>query len=86
MSPSRHLNWGTAPDTPPPRHPYRDTVVLYLVLAAIIVLVAWFTGGGVARAAAFAVAFFVIASTYSVWQWRKRLAEARRRAPTEERP
>ncbi len=29
---------------PPPKHPYRDTLLIYGVLATVIVLVAWLTG------------------------------------------
>jgi nicotinamide riboside transporter PnuC len=75
---TRILRWG-APDQPPPKRPYRDSVILYAVLAVVIVVVAWLTGGGVARAVVFAVLFFVVATAWSVWKWRERLrAEAQR--------
>jgi nicotinamide riboside transporter PnuC len=69
---TKRLRWGV-PDAPPPKRPYRDSVVLYAVLAAIIVVVAWATGGGIARALAFAVVFFVVATAWSFWRWRDRL-------------
>jgi hypothetical protein len=81
MSRPRRLSWGGPPDAPPPKRPYRDTVVLYAVLSALIVLVAWLTNGrvmpgdlgeGQFGALLIAVAFFVVATTYSVWQWRSR--------------
>ena len=67
------------PDEPLPRHPYRNTIIFHLVLAGVIVLVAWVTGGGIARAVGFAVGYFVLATAYSTWRWRQRLAEERRK-------
>jgi hypothetical protein len=81
----RRLSWGGPPETPPPKRPYRDTVVLYAVLSLLIVLVAWVTNGRVLPgdlgewefgALLSAVAFFVVATTYSVWQWRSRVRRA----------
>jgi membrane protein implicated in regulation of membrane protease activity len=67
------------PESPAPRRPYRDSAVFHLVLAGMIVLVAWLTGGSLGRAVAFAVAFFVVATAWSWSRWRKRLEEERRR-------
>jgi membrane protein implicated in regulation of membrane protease activity len=61
-----------------PARPYRDSVLLYGVLAAVIVLVAWATGGGVRRALTFAVFFFVVATAWSFWRWRDRIREHER--------
>ena len=69
---SRRLQWGL-PELPPPRHPYRDTLVVYAVLAVLIVVVAWATGGAVGKAAVIAAFFFVVASAWSVYRWRRRL-------------
>jgi hypothetical protein len=84
---TRRLHWGV-PETPAPQRPYRDTFVLYLALAVLIVVVAWVTGGEVARAVRWAAAFFVLATGWSFAQWRRRLArdrdDARRRARTGE--
>jgi len=77
---SRRLQWGL-PETPPPRHPYRDTLVVYGALAILIVVVAWLTNGAVGKAAVIAVFFFVVASAWSIYRWRNRLkaeAEAQR--------
>ncbi len=77
---SRRLQWGV-PDVPPPKHPYRDTLIIYGVLALLLVLVAWLTGGAVGKAAVIAAFFFVVASGWSSYRWHKRLraeAEARR--------
>jgi membrane protein implicated in regulation of membrane protease activity len=80
---SRRLSWGGRPDAPPPKRPYRDTVVVYAGLAVVIVVVSWLTGGGLGHAIAIASAFFVVATAYSSWQWRKRLAEEERRRAAE---
>jgi Flp pilus assembly protein TadB len=68
----------TAPGDPPKR-PYRDSVVFYTVLAGLIVLVTWLTGGDVGRGIGVAAAFFVVATAWSWWRWRQRLGERRKR-------
>jgi membrane protein implicated in regulation of membrane protease activity len=79
---TRRLRWGV-PEVEAPKRPYRDTFVFYLVLAALIVVVAWLTGGDVAHAVKWAAAFFAVATAWSFVQWRRRLA--RDRANDEER-
>ncbi len=77
---SRRLQWGL-PAPPPPKHPYRDTLIVYGVLAILIVVVAWVTGGAVGKAVVIAAFFFVVASLWSLYRWRSRLraeADARR--------
>jgi len=66
------------PEDPPPRRPYRSTLVFHLALAGIIVLVAYLTGGSLRRAIAYAAFFFVAATAWAWWKWRQRLALARR--------
>ena len=84
MSRPRRLQWGV-PEQPPPKHPYRDTLVIYAVFAILIVVVAWLTGGGVRRAAVIAVLFYVVASVWSVSRWRNRLREEDEARVREER-
>jgi membrane protein implicated in regulation of membrane protease activity len=79
MSRPRRLKWGV-PEQPPPKHPHRDTMIIYAVFAVLIVVVAWLTGGGVARAALVAALFYVVASAWSVSRWRTRLREEEERA------
>ena len=71
---SKRLQWGV-PESPPPKHPYRDSAILYAAFALIIVLVAWATGGSVSSAALVAVVFFVVATAWSMFRWRSRMAE-----------
>jgi hypothetical protein len=71
-----------------PKHPYRDTAILYALFAAIIVVVTAISGGNLlpggnarsgalgslARAGAVPVAagFFVLATGFSWWRFRLR--------------
>jgi hypothetical protein len=73
----KRLRWDA--DRPLPKRPYRDSAVAYGVLAALVVVVALATGGGVARALAIAAIFYVAATGWSWWRWRERLSERRRR-------
>jgi Flp pilus assembly protein TadB len=73
---TRRLSWGV-PETPPPKHPYRDTILVYAGLALVLVLVAWLTGGGVGRAAAVAVLFFVVATGWTSYRFHAKLREQR---------
>jgi membrane protein implicated in regulation of membrane protease activity len=73
---TRRLSWGI-PDTPPPKHPYRDTFLVYAGFAVVLVVVAWLTGGGVKRAAGVAVVFFVVATAWTSYRFRGKLREQR---------
>ena len=70
----KKLRW-QMPDRQVPKHPYRDSVIVYAVLAGIVVLVAVLTGGSLERAILIAGVAFVIATVYSWWYWRDRLRE-----------
>jgi membrane protein implicated in regulation of membrane protease activity len=61
----------------PSRHPFRDTVIMYAVLAIVIVVVAKFTNGDVGRAIFGAAAFFVVATAWSWWRFRRRVEQER---------
>jgi membrane protein implicated in regulation of membrane protease activity len=67
-------------ERPPKRH-YRDSALLYLSLAAIVVVVAWAIGGSWLRAFAFAVAF-LLATAWSWWRWSQRFDKGRAAAKT----
>jgi Flp pilus assembly protein TadB len=67
---SEKLKWGGVPDIPPPKNPVRDTLLVYGVLALIIVVIAWLTGGSVGKAAVVAGFFFVVACAWTLWRFR----------------
>jgi hypothetical protein len=77
----RRLRWGASAERPIPKRPYRDTAVVYAVLAAVIVILAVATGGGIARAVVVAAGFFVVATAFSWWRWRVRLRADEDRQP-----
>jgi len=68
----KKLRW-QMPDRQVPKHPYRDSVIVYAVLAGIVVLVVVLTGGSLERAILIAGVAFVIATVYSWWRWREKL-------------
>ena len=60
-------------ERPLPKHPYRDTALLYGALASLVVVIAAATGGNVVKAVIWAAAVFVAATVYSWWYWHDRL-------------
>jgi hypothetical protein len=61
-------------ERPIPAHPYRDTAVLYGVLSTALVVFASLTGGDVIRAGLVGAVFFVVATAWSWWRFRARIA------------
>jgi hypothetical protein len=74
-----------APEEPIPKRPYRNSAIFHAVLACLIVLVAWATGGSLRNAVIVAAGFFVLATAWSWTQWRRRLALEQRRQATRPR-
>ena len=70
----RKLRWDGTPRTVP-RHPYRDSAIVYAVLAGIVVGVTALTGGNMRAALIVAPLLFVVATAYSWWRWRLRERE-----------
>jgi nicotinamide riboside transporter PnuC len=62
-----------------PKHPYRDTAILYGVLAVLVVVIAWATDGNVDNALVTAIFVFIVATLWSWRTWRNRLREERAR-------
>jgi len=75
---SKKLEWGGIPEVPPPKNPYRDTLLVYGGLSLVIVIVSWLTGGSVGKAAGVAVLFFCVASSWTMYRFRARARAARR--------
>jgi heme O synthase-like polyprenyltransferase len=73
----KKLSWDT-PERPLPKHPYRDSAIIYGGMAVVLFAVVVATGGSVVRGIVAAVAVFLAATAYSWWQWRKRIREHER--------
>jgi hypothetical protein len=67
----RKLRWDGTPRAVP-KHPYRDSAIVYAVLAGIVVGVTALTGGNMRAALIIAPLLFVVATGYSWWRWRQR--------------
>jgi hypothetical protein len=63
---------------PLPRHPYRDSAIFYGFLALALLGIVYVTGGDMTRALIYAAGFFVIATAFSWWRFRAKLAERAR--------
>jgi hypothetical protein len=68
----RHLRWGL-PESPVPKHPYRDSMLVYGFFAALVVLLAWITGGPIGKAVVIAAVVWVAATIWSIVRWRQQL-------------
>jgi hypothetical protein len=60
-------------ELPMPKRPFRDSAVFNGALALIIVGVAWVTNGPMDKAVAFAIVFFVVATAWNWWRFKKRI-------------
>ena len=74
QKPKRKLRWDGTPKTIP-AHPYRDTAIVYAVLAGVFVGVTALTGGNMRTALIIAPLLFIVATSYSWWRWRERIKE-----------
>jgi hypothetical protein len=76
----KRLRWDPPSEQRPlPKHPYRDTVLVYGGMAVVVVIVAKLTGGDTGKAIVFAGFFFLAATLWSWRNWRNRLRERRLR-------
>ena len=70
---------------PLPKRPFRDSAIFYGVLSILFVLVVWATGGAVLPrwddeqreigGLPIAIMFFLVATGYSWWRFRRRVEE-----------
>jgi O-antigen ligase len=58
-------------------HPYRDSAIVYGILAALVILIAVLTGGRVAWSFVLGIAAFVLATGWTWWHLRQQ-ARSRR--------
>jgi hypothetical protein len=70
----KRLRWET-PRRPVPKHPIRDSALVYLLMAAVIVGLSVATGGSIGRAVVVAVIFYVAAMAWAVMRWRQKLRD-----------
>jgi Flp pilus assembly protein TadB len=74
----RRLRWESDLDQRSlPKHPYRDTALVYGGMSVVVVVVAALTGGDVGTAAVIAALFFVVATLWTWRNWRSRLRARR---------
>ena len=80
----KRLRWDTPrPVGSVPKHPYRDSALVYAGLASLVVVLALVTGGSIVRALVAAALVFVAATLWSWRMWRNRL-RGNDAAPNEE--
>jgi hypothetical protein len=60
---------------PLPAHPYRDSAIVYGVMAVILVVLAGVTGGSLVKATVAAIIFWLGATGWSWWKFRGRIRE-----------
>jgi hypothetical protein len=63
---------------PMPKRPYRDSVLVNLALALVILVLARLTDGDFGRAISFAIAYFILATAWNWWRFRQRLQRENR--------
>ena len=59
----------------PSKRLYRDSLILNLVLAALILVISWATGGNPVKALVVAVIYFVVATAWMWWRFQQRTAK-----------
>ena len=65
----------TLPDRPPPEHPYRDSAIIYGVMAAVGFGFLLLTGQKLWIAAVAMIAFFLVAIVWNWWRFRSQVDE-----------
>jgi membrane protein implicated in regulation of membrane protease activity len=78
----KKLRWGGSPRRLP-AHPYRDSAIVYGILAAVVLGVTALTNGNLGTALILAPLLFVVATAYSWWRLRQREREEERQREEE---
>jgi hypothetical protein len=63
---------------PESKHPYRDSAIIYGVLAVLVVVIASLTGGSIVKGVIAGVAFFAAATAWNWWRFREKEKVRRR--------
>ena len=77
----KRLRWETPGQRALPKHPYRDSALVYGGMAVILFVVVVATGGSVVKGVVASLAVFVVATGYSWWRWRDRIRKQEEKAP-----
>ena len=67
-------------DKPLPKRPFRDSAILYAVLALVFVVVSLLTGASIVVAVPVAAGCFVLATAYSWWRFSRRVEQEQQRS------
>ena len=69
---------GLGPDPAPAltRHPYRHAAIAHGILSLIIAVLGWATSSHVARTLLMAVGYFILATGWTWWRYRRSEREA----------
>jgi asparagine N-glycosylation enzyme membrane subunit Stt3 len=62
-------------------HPFRDSVLAYAALGALVIAFAYLTGSSIVKSFAGGTAAFVLATAWTWWRLRSRERQADRRTP-----
>ena len=71
----KRLRWDAPERRPVPKHPIRDSALVYALMAAVIVVVGVATGGSLGRSLVIAALFYAAAMAWAVVRWRQRLRD-----------
>ena len=71
----KRLRWEAPAERPLPKHPIRDSALIYALMAAVIVGAGIATGGSVGRSFVVAVLFYAAAMGWAVVRWRQKLRD-----------
>jgi hypothetical protein len=71
----KRLRWDMPERRPAPKHPIRDSALVYALMAVVIVVVGVATGGSLGRSLVIAALFYAAAMAWAVVRWRQKLRD-----------